>query len=82
LYCAQNFFHTKERGFRRERRDPRVINQILNFQLPSNSALSTFISSDFAYAKKPTISWHGMLLGPTRKKPEQVHNKLTAYVNK
>jgi len=35
---------------------------------PSNSFLSTVISRDFAYAKNPTINWHGMPLGPTRNK--------------
>lgn len=33
--------------------------------VPSNSVLSTVISRDFAYAKNPTISWHGMLFEPT-----------------
>lgn len=41
-------------------------------KLPSNSSLSTSISNDLAYAKNPTINWHGILLGPTARKP---HNK-------
>lgn len=39
--------------------------QRFKFEVPSNSSLSTFISSDLAYARNPTINWHGMLLGPT-----------------
>jgi len=35
--------------------------------LPSSSCLSTCISNDLAYAKKPTISWHGIVFGPTEK---------------
>lgn len=34
---------------------------------PSNSFLSTLISNVVANAKKPTINWQDMLLGPTAK---------------
>ena len=45
-------------------------------KIPSNSVLSTLTSSDFAYAKNPTINWHGMLLGPT----ERMSNKILAIM--
>ena len=47
------------------------------FKVPSNSSLSTLISSDFAYAWNPTINWHGMVLGPTGKKSKQDNYKST-----
>lgn len=55
---------------------------MFNFHLPSNSSLSTFISSDLAYAKNPTINWHGMLLGPTAEKPTQLYNHKTLRIKR